>query len=107
MPLSNLESSGERGMQALHVRYAFPFTSRKGVMLVGGSLCLFDREVLYLAPLKRGGMWCCKQAEMNKVTLKMNNTGSASESFPNPVTFSSCSPLKHQAAAIKLLATGG
>lgn len=55
----------------------------------------------------KGGTQCSEQAEMNKVRFETNNAGSARESFPKPVTFSSCSLLKHRAGAIKLLATGG
>lgn len=87
----------------------FPFNDKKTVNIVGGlaSLPAHLLEPFLSGVFEKRRMWCYEQAEMNKVTFETNNTGSASESFPKLVTFSSCSLLKRQAGAIKLLATGG
>lgn len=111
MVLSNLESSGKRGMWLYSCYRLFPFSRKKAVTLVGGGrlaalpTCLL--EPFLPGSFEKRRMWCREQAKMNEVTLETNNTGSASEGFPKPVTFSSCSLLKPQAGAIKLQATGG
>lgn len=61
--------------------------AERGVSLP--SACLLEQFLP--GSFERGRMWNYEQAEMNKVILGTNNTGSASESFQKPVTFSSCS----------------
>lgn len=106
---SNLESSSRRGMCALHVVQTFSIQPQKGCYIGGGlsSLPACLLELFLLGFFENRRIWCYEQAEMNKVTFETNNTGSASESFPKAITFSSCSLLKHQSGAIKLPATGG